>query len=188
MSTYLVAYVVGEYDYVETQDSNGVSMKVYTPVGKKESGQFALDVSEAIEYSLFIFDFLFDNRSLPRFFPFMLIISILNTQSLKQIKLRFRTLPWGRGNVFLWLKQLFVFLYRAMENWGVSFFRFRQMIHDWTLFFNSYAVDYVPRNCASHWSKIVLHGYSATCCNRCCPWTRSSMVWKSSCKNSIYHD
>ncbi len=44
MSTYLVAYVVGEYDYVETNDSNGVSMRVYTPVGKKEHGQFALDV------------------------------------------------------------------------------------------------------------------------------------------------
>ena len=44
MSTYLVAYVIGEYDYVETTDSYGVSMKVYTPVGKKEHGQFALDV------------------------------------------------------------------------------------------------------------------------------------------------
>ncbi len=44
MSTYLVAYVIGEYDYVETKDSNGVSMRVYTPVGKKEHGQFALDV------------------------------------------------------------------------------------------------------------------------------------------------
>ncbi len=44
MSTYVVAYVVGEYDYVETKDSNGVSMRVYTLVGKKEHGQFALDV------------------------------------------------------------------------------------------------------------------------------------------------
>lgn len=45
MSTYLVAYVVGEYDYLETHDSNGVHMKVYTPLGKKEHGQFALDVN-----------------------------------------------------------------------------------------------------------------------------------------------
>ena len=44
MSTYLVAYVVGEYDYIESKDSNGVSVRVYTPVGKKEQGQFALDV------------------------------------------------------------------------------------------------------------------------------------------------
>jgi len=45
MSTYLVAFVIGEYDYIETNDSNGVSMRVYTPVGKKEHGQFALDVT-----------------------------------------------------------------------------------------------------------------------------------------------
>ncbi|CAF3150598.1 unnamed protein product [Rotaria sp. Silwood2] len=48
MSTYLVAYVVGEYDYVETKDSNGVSMRVYTPVGKKEHGQFALDIASKV--------------------------------------------------------------------------------------------------------------------------------------------
>lgn len=60
MSTYLVAYVIGEYDYVETNDSNGVNMKVYTPVGKKEHGQFALEVKkrdirlENIEFRLFL--------------------------------------------------------------------------------------------------------------------------------------
>jgi len=43
MSTYLVAFVVGEYDYVETKDSNGVQIRVYTPVGKKEHGNFALE-------------------------------------------------------------------------------------------------------------------------------------------------
>ncbi|CAF4536140.1 unnamed protein product [Rotaria sp. Silwood1] len=48
MSTYLVAYVVGEYDYVETKDSNGVSMRVYTPVGKKEHGHFALDIASKV--------------------------------------------------------------------------------------------------------------------------------------------
>ena len=45
MPTYLLAYVVGEYDYVEGTDSNGVLVRVYTPVGKKEQGQFALDAS-----------------------------------------------------------------------------------------------------------------------------------------------
>ncbi|CAF0924682.1 unnamed protein product [Didymodactylos carnosus] len=48
MSTYLVAFIVGEYDYVETKDSNGVSMKVYTPLGKKEHGQFALEAAAKI--------------------------------------------------------------------------------------------------------------------------------------------
>ena len=45
MSTYLLAFVVGEYDYVEAKDADGVLIRVYTPVGKKEQGQFALDVS-----------------------------------------------------------------------------------------------------------------------------------------------
>lgn len=45
MSTYLLAMIVGEYDYVEDRDSDGVLVRVYTPVGKKEQGQFALDVS-----------------------------------------------------------------------------------------------------------------------------------------------
>ncbi|CAF3710080.1 unnamed protein product [Rotaria sp. Silwood1] len=40
--------VVGEYDYVETEDSNGVSIRVYTPVGKKEHGNFALDIASKI--------------------------------------------------------------------------------------------------------------------------------------------
>ena len=44
MSTYLIAFVVGEYDYVEAKDADGVLVRVYTPVGKKEQGQFALEV------------------------------------------------------------------------------------------------------------------------------------------------
>ncbi len=35
MSTYLLAFIVGEYDYVETTSSDGVLVRVYTPVGKK---------------------------------------------------------------------------------------------------------------------------------------------------------
>lgn len=45
MSTYLLAFIVGEFDYVEQRDTNGVLVRVYTPVGKKQQGQFALDVS-----------------------------------------------------------------------------------------------------------------------------------------------
>lgn len=44
MSTYLVAFVIGEYDYVESQSSDGVVVRVYTPVGKAEQGKFALEV------------------------------------------------------------------------------------------------------------------------------------------------
>ena len=44
MSTYLLAFIVGEFDYVEQRDANGVLVRVYTPVGKREQGRFALDV------------------------------------------------------------------------------------------------------------------------------------------------
>lgn len=44
MSTYLVAFVIGAYDYVETRDMNQVLIRVYTPAGKKEQGLFALKV------------------------------------------------------------------------------------------------------------------------------------------------
>ena len=45
MSTYLLAFVVGEYDFIEAKDKNDVLIRVYTPLGKKHFGQFALDVS-----------------------------------------------------------------------------------------------------------------------------------------------
>lgn len=47
MSTYLVAFVIGEYDYVESQSSDGITVRVYTPVGKAEQGKFALEVRGA---------------------------------------------------------------------------------------------------------------------------------------------
>uniref|UniRef100_A0A4W5RNT6 Aminopeptidase n=1 Tax=Hucho hucho TaxID=62062 RepID=A0A4W5RNT6_9TELE len=45
MSTYLVAFVIGEYDFVEGQSSDGVTVRVYTPTGKAEQGKFALEVA-----------------------------------------------------------------------------------------------------------------------------------------------
>ena len=48
MSTYLVAAVVGEYDYVEDRSSDGVLVRVYTPRGKKEQGIFALEVATKV--------------------------------------------------------------------------------------------------------------------------------------------
>ena len=47
MSTYLVAFVVGEFDFVEGRDANGVTIRVYTPKGREVRGQFALEVSLA---------------------------------------------------------------------------------------------------------------------------------------------
>ncbi|RWS11504.1 Puromycin-sensitive aminopeptidase-like protein [Dinothrombium tinctorium] len=45
MSTYLLAFVVGDYDYVQDKTNNGVAVRVYTPVGKKKEGAFSLSVA-----------------------------------------------------------------------------------------------------------------------------------------------
>jgi len=45
MSTYLVAFVVGEFDFVEGKDADGVNIRVYTAKGKASQGQFAVEVS-----------------------------------------------------------------------------------------------------------------------------------------------
>ncbi|XP_076248890.1 puromycin-sensitive aminopeptidase isoform X2 [Calliopsis andreniformis] len=45
MSTYLVAVVIGEFDYVEDKSSDGVLVRVYTPKSNKEQGRFALDIA-----------------------------------------------------------------------------------------------------------------------------------------------
>ncbi len=45
MSTYLVAFVVGKFDYVEDHTEDGIQVRVYTPLGKAEQGRFALEVS-----------------------------------------------------------------------------------------------------------------------------------------------
>jgi len=58
MSTYLLAYIVGEFDYVEGKDADGVLIRVYTPVGKKEQGKFALDVRSLCIYILHVSYFL----------------------------------------------------------------------------------------------------------------------------------
>uniref|UniRef100_M8BM91 Puromycin-sensitive aminopeptidase n=1 Tax=Aegilops tauschii TaxID=37682 RepID=M8BM91_AEGTA len=44
MSTYLVAMVVGIFDFVEDVTSKGTKVRVYTEVGKSSQGKLALDV------------------------------------------------------------------------------------------------------------------------------------------------
>lgn len=45
MSTYLLAFIVGEFDFVQTVTRNGVSVRVFTPPGKSEQGRFSLEVA-----------------------------------------------------------------------------------------------------------------------------------------------
>ena len=41
MSTYLLAFIVGKYDFIESHDNDGIRIRVYTPVGKKEQRRCA---------------------------------------------------------------------------------------------------------------------------------------------------
>lgn len=56
MSTYLLAFYVGEVEYVEKKvikplTKKSLRLRVYTPVGKKSTGEFALEVAEkCMEY------------------------------------------------------------------------------------------------------------------------------------------
>ena len=43
MLTYLIAFCVGKFDYVQAQTNHGVLVQVYTPPGKSDFGVFALD-------------------------------------------------------------------------------------------------------------------------------------------------
>lgn len=45
MSTYLVAVIVGNFDYVEDFTTDGTRVRVYTQVGKSAQGRFALEVA-----------------------------------------------------------------------------------------------------------------------------------------------
>mmetsp|Transcript_10839 Transcript_10839/g.14084 ORF Transcript_10839/g.14084 Transcript_10839/m.14084 type:complete len:887 (+) Transcript_10839:126-2786(+) len=45
MSTYLLAMCIGEFDFVQDYTEHGVLVRVYTPPGKSETGQFALKVA-----------------------------------------------------------------------------------------------------------------------------------------------
>lgn len=44
MSTYLIAFIIGQYDYIE-QTEGKIRHRIYTPVGKAEQGRAALEAS-----------------------------------------------------------------------------------------------------------------------------------------------
>lgn len=48
MSSYLVAFIIGDFEYVETKSTDGVLCRVYTPLEKAEQGKFALDVASKV--------------------------------------------------------------------------------------------------------------------------------------------
>lgn len=48
MSTYLLAWVVGEFDVLEDRTSSGTVVRVFTPPGKRDLGKFGLDCAVKI--------------------------------------------------------------------------------------------------------------------------------------------
>lgn len=64
MSTYLVAYVIGEYDCIQQTSKNNTEIKVYTPVGKTDQGEFSLNM--AVKCLDFFEDFFKINYPLPK--------------------------------------------------------------------------------------------------------------------------
>ena len=51
MSSYLLAFAVGDYDFVEATTKNGVLVRVYTDKGCSSQGQFALETGvKSLEY------------------------------------------------------------------------------------------------------------------------------------------
>ncbi|VDL58369.1 unnamed protein product [Hymenolepis diminuta] len=46
MSTYIVAFVIGHFDYVEALDSNNVRIRVYTPPNRAHLGNHALKMAK----------------------------------------------------------------------------------------------------------------------------------------------
>lgn len=57
MSTYLLAFIVGDLEYIEGYTKNKVHVKIYTTPGKKEQGRFALDCAiKSLEFYEEYFD------------------------------------------------------------------------------------------------------------------------------------
>lgn len=60
MSSYLLAFCIGEFDYVQGSTKEGrVGVRVYTPPGKSHLGTFALEVAEK---TLDLYDAFFKER------------------------------------------------------------------------------------------------------------------------------
>ncbi len=57
MSTYLLAFIIGEFEYIEGKTKNGVKIRVFTTSGKKHQAHFALDVAiKSLEFYNDYFD------------------------------------------------------------------------------------------------------------------------------------
>ncbi len=52
----MIAFVVGEFDFVEDTTKEGVKVRVYTPLGKRDQGKFALNVASMAFLVILVLD------------------------------------------------------------------------------------------------------------------------------------
>ena len=65
MSTYLLAFVVGEFDYVHGDTNDGIKVKVYTPPGKSSQGEYPLNVAiKSVDFFTNFFDYKYPMKKL----------------------------------------------------------------------------------------------------------------------------
>ncbi|XP_038896093.1 aminopeptidase M1-like isoform X2 [Benincasa hispida] len=63
MSTYVVAFVIGLFDYIEETTAEGIKVRVYCPLGKREEGRYSLNLAiKVLDY--------FANNLLTDYSPF----------------------------------------------------------------------------------------------------------------------
>lgn len=63
MSTYLLAFIVGRFEYIEAKTKSGIMVRVFTTPGKKHQGKFALNA--AVQFLEFYEDYFRIPYSLP---------------------------------------------------------------------------------------------------------------------------
>lgn len=64
MSTYLVAFSIGEFEYLEDTSLDDIAIRVYTTPGKKYQGEFALEL--AVKSLTFYSNYFGVNYPLPK--------------------------------------------------------------------------------------------------------------------------
>ena len=65
MSTYLLAFIVGDFEYIEKKSSRGVIVRAYTTPGKKHQAKFALSVTvRVLDFYEKYFDILYPLNTL----------------------------------------------------------------------------------------------------------------------------
>ena len=121
MSTYLLAFIVGDLEYLETHTTKlhgqpqPIACRVYTTRGEKEKGRFALDLSAKV------LDFYADLFDIPYPLPKMDMVAIPDFAAGMLMAMDRRNTDDG----MTWMCGI-----GAMENWGLVTYRTSALLYD----------------------------------------------------------